>query len=259
MVVNLVGKSAGFYYCFGCSAQSKDNGFWNGLAAKLGLQQDDGTGLYQSEHTGLYKGKEVKINTLDSLFDEWGCIEPKPVTEKTEWRGIQGKTLKMVGAYQGLDAWGANAIYLPLYVGDEVHGIKALYKPTSDGRKYFNSSGDWSKTVGLYPMHLKKTWKRVVLVEGPRDALSVIQAGLPALAILGSKTWSLKKRDLLLSLGVEQVLEALDPDESGREGAEIIKRDLKPHVNWKRRVIKEGKDPASIGRDFWLKTKEIWK
>ena len=251
----------GSFFCFACGAKSSTHGGWNGLAQKLGLQQTDGS-LYLKEWSGDKVETKpylaTQSRTLEDLFEEWDMQNPS--TPKKSWRSIEAKTLKLVGAYYGKDGWGAEAIALPLWInGEVVGGIKALYNSASGGRKYFNSKGNWSKEFGLYPLHLKKRWKRVVLVEGPRDALAVIQAGLPALAILGTQSWTSAKRDLLLAMGVERILEALDSDKAGRDSARDIKDSFKGLVNWKRCIMPSGEDPASMGTAFWKSVSKEWR
>ena len=72
-------------------------------------------------------------------------------------------------------------------------------KPNGDSKKYLFTKGRWVSKA-LYPYDYIPDNKKILLVEGARDALNLIQYGVYALANLGTSTWSQAKIDLLVNL-----------------------------------------------------------
>ncbi len=256
MAVTLVkGKgSPGQYMCFACKASSSTHGGWDGLASVLNLASMD-KDAYEAEYHGRSRDLSkltTAEKTIDDLYEEWG-FQPAELYKGYSWRGIDYRTLKRVRAVPGRDGFGVSCTLFPLWVnGELVGGIKAKNRPQKkDPRKYLNASGEWSRTVGLFPLHARKTWPTVVLVEGPRDALTLHQFGIPALSILGTLSWSDAKRDLLLASGVQRVLLAFDGDKAGRQGAEVIMDSLRGLVPRARIKLPEDEDPGSLPKSFW--------
>jgi DNA primase len=142
---------------------------------------------------------------------------------------------------------------LPVKVnGKIVGGIRA----SIDYKKYLTTSGNWVKSRGLFPFDVSKKLMRsdrwgkkfVVLVEGPRDVARLVLAGVPALAILGSKQWSEDKTNLLMTLIDEdfEVVTIFDSDAGGKEATRLVKENLKQYfkikkVNLPHEVIENGK------------------
>ncbi len=93
---------------------------------------------------------------------------------------------------------------------------------------YMNAKGLWSLNKGLFPFDysvkvmLEKNVSTVVLVEGPRDALRLLKAGIPAMSILGTHSWSDSKRRLLERAGVTKIVLLFDGDEAGEAATELI-------------------------------------
>lgn len=79
----------------------------------------------------------------------------------------------------------------------------------------------------LYGIHwvVKRGFKKVWIVEGEIDALTLWSQGIPAVA-LGNSYLSKQKRDLLLKAGVESVVIATDNDKQGRKAAKSIIKGL---------------------------------
>jgi 5S rRNA maturation endonuclease (ribonuclease M5) len=143
------------------------------------------------------------------------------------WRTIKGSIMNYVGARLVYDNYSQdNAVLLPCYVDDElVGGIKAIIERDETDKKqlaYLTSEGKWVRKYGLYPydaaltLMKEKGLRVLVVVEGPRDALRLIQHGIPAVAILGTQNWSVTKKNLLLSSGADYIVLMMDGDASGR-------------------------------------------
>lgn len=233
----------GTFYCFGCGAK----GSWNKLAEKFGSSFRINTKQLQAEINANLKFEPVDFTKDDvtstekflQQFHKFESFTRWP--EGRTWRGISSDFLKKIDAYMLLsqdyniekdDVKFEQMVFLPVKVnGIVVGGISAPL----DRKKYLNTPGDWVKTRGLFPFDVAKkiiknyATKFVVLVEGPRDAARLISDGIPALAILGSKNWTEKKRDLLLTLCSDDITLVLlfDSDEAGQFAQDQVKSSCK--------------------------------
>jgi 5S rRNA maturation endonuclease (ribonuclease M5) len=122
-------------------------------------------------------------------------------------------------------------VYLPVMINGSLKGyVKALpEKPTEKGKtSYLNARGSWSSTCGLLgydsAMQLcqEQNVSTVVLVEGPRDALRLLQHDIPAMAILGTQTWSSAKVSMLALSGVQNVIICTDGDNAGTAASKML-------------------------------------
>ena len=206
----------GSFYCFGCS----EKGNWNKLAKQLGV-----TGFGKMDQSASYYPPNIKDrkkqmlevggNSLDKLIGEWNCTMPMPFAEGDSWRSIKGKVLHDIGATYVFDnTYKKIRIILPCSVYGELEGaIRASQE--KEKISYLNSKGEWAKSKGLFPFdYVREQFSEkdyVILVEGSRDALRLIQEDLPAIAILGTQSWNAHKRDLILSLG-KRVFVMMDGD-----------------------------------------------
>lgn len=76
------------------------------------------------------------------------------------------------------------------------------------------------KSTTLFGYSLIQSHDQAVLVESPLDAVRLFGLGIPAVASLGA--WVSKDQARLLSLAFSTVYLALDNDQAGRDGAEIL-------------------------------------
>lgn len=172
-----------------------------------------------------------------------------PWDKTLDWRGIKGTLVSKVGGrlYSNPDIR-ANQLYLPVFV-DFMHigGIRANIVKQGK-RNYFNTKGSWASDV-LFPYDYVKehsSSRIIVLVEGPRDALNLLQHGIPALALLGAGNWCKRKELLTLGLDPKFVVTALDPDEAGIAGTKKIFASLQNLVDIKMFKMTEGEDPGNL-------------
>lgn len=224
----------GTFHCFGCGK----SGSWNTLAKILDLP--------------LIKPEEQLFTVnLDDLY-------PQPVKEEfgipwdssKSWRGINGELLAELQCKYTIDTHGNEYIILPVKISGELKGyIKATLIKRSVS--YFNSKGNWSSKYGLFPYD--RISDRFLLVEGPRDALFLIQNGIPAMATLGANNWSPIKRNLVLHAGIPIL--CFDGDRAGREGMSRIYKDLRQYLYVKRIWLDEGQDPCTLNPNHleWLR------
>ncbi len=265
MAVTLqVGRGTpGQYSCFACGANSKLHGGWNGLAERLNLAKTSSEG-YLTEWTGGAPIDTARFmdgeRDWESMLQGWSVSRDEPIPKGYTWRGIEYPLLAKLRARYAIDDWGIGCTLFPAYVnGELVGGIKAVNRPrATTKRKYVNASGEWSRSVGLFPLHYKRVWPTVVLVEGPRDALTLLQQGIPALATLGTLSWSEAKRDLLLASGVKRVLVAADGDAAGEQAATLLMKSLHGYVPRRRVTMPADEDPASVPKSFWKPYRHLW-
>ena len=253
--INLVKTSrypAGFWYCHGCGA----HGNWNALAKAIGLEllsQDEEkhqdliiTRLTAAEKESLLGQDQNEIINFSAMVD-WN---PKNI-----WRKINGKLLANIGAKKFYNkSTNNNMIFLPVYQNKKLKGgIRGILERHGKETAYFNTAGPWVKQ-SLFPYDytksiLKESGNVVALVEGPRDALNMLQGGFPSLAILGSKNWSETKAALVSALNTDLIVLAFDNDEAGISATESVLESFKGFDNIIQLKFKEGQDPGDLTKD----------
>jgi DNA primase len=87
----------------------------------------------------------------------------------------------------------------------------------------------------------------VAVCEGSVDALACWDAGIPAVALLGSRI-SAKQSHLLLKLGSREIVVMTDRDKAGKEAARQVRASMKGSIVLDGRYRKQwmGKDPADL-------------
>ena len=158
------------------------------------------------------------------------------------WREIKTNLLIDIGCKVCRVDYGFNQsdkfIYLPVKIDGEVVGYtKGRMRKEKGKPSYINLRGSWVKTHGLFPFDyaiskLTDT-KTVVLVEGQRDALRLLQLGIPALCIMGTQNFSIDKARLLEIHGVNRVVIMLDGDDAGIEGTKKVVQIVKGVLEYK--------------------------
>ncbi|QJT71177.1 DNA primase [Vibrio phage vB_VcorM_GR11A] len=226
----------GWTYCLGCGTSVH----WNVLAKKLGLEHIEGKDT-KRDSTGFSDQSMNRIrksllaaggNSIGDYMAEWQMPLPLPFLSQ-EWRGISGALIKEMGCMVGIDRREKEPfLIMPVNVrGKMIAAIKARFAPKDGSPSYVISDDSPLRTKGLFMFdHVRDMlksgkYKWVVLVEGQRDALRLIQYGIPAVAMLGVSSWSEKKKRLLLSLGVGIVL-CMDGDKAGVGAMRQLREDL---------------------------------
>ena len=210
--------------CYGCGVKA----FWNDLAPLLGLQPFS----YQKP-----KEEFVNLQVLGLAIEPERRKEEIRLTalpRNKKWRGISTNLLIDLGAKKCQvnhpeHGWLKPAVYLPVLMRGKLRGyIKARIKKHEELPSYVNSHGQWSKTHGLFPYdYAVKLMEELgsttlVLVEGPRDALRLLAAGIPAICILGTQSWTDTKTRMLELSGCERVILLFDGDCAGIEATEKV-------------------------------------
>lgn len=222
----------GYFKCYGC----KQEAVWDKVAPLLGLKPFTKT-KPQEEFANLAL-LDAKIEDDATKVEK---IKHRPLPKGKQWRGIKTNMLRKLGATlcnvynETYDSWSVNTVYLPCLINKKLRGyIKARIEKHEDYPSYINASGKWSKTHGLFPYdYAIKVMQRLdsttmLLVEGPRDALRLLQYGIPAMCILGTHSWTDNKSKLLELGGVDNVLLFMDGDCAGKQASKLLEPLLEP-------------------------------
>lgn len=226
-------RSPGYGKCYGCGA----SGVWNEWAPRAGLEP------FEHQKPKDQYAVELKFDHLDSKDeDPLGNSRNQelritgPVPPNKVWRGLPTNLLIDIGAqmckvyYPDSDYLTESFLYFPCNVRGRTRGfIRARLRKKKDKPSYLNSSGQWSSRYGFFPYDYAIALMRklglhsMVLVEGPRDALRLLRYGIPAMAILGTQSWSEAKTRVLELGGVDDVWLFLDGDPAGKKATTKLK------------------------------------
>ncbi len=237
-------KSPGYGKCYGCG----EHGPWDTIAPKLGLKPYKYAKPTEQEARPVVKPMDTADVQQDFNF--------KPLPVGKFWREISTDLLIAIGCKR-MRQYDEPMIFMPVIVRGEERGyIRARMRKKKDLPSYLNKAGRWSELNGLFPydyavaMMRAKCYNTIVLVEGPRDALRLLSFGIPAVAILGTQSWSKRKAHLIELTGAENALLCFDGDCAGREAEEKVKPTLSALVNLHRFNLR-GKDSP-----YWAFRKE---
>jgi len=251
------------------------SGSWNKLAKAMGLTEFN-TRVYAD----TYVNKAVETNLFEKLQEDFNSLIseddvsktlPEPLTRwaQPEWRGLSKKFLGRVPSYLWKQqvqtktgrTFVVDRILWPYMQYDRLVGWVGRRLDKLDFQKYFRAPGCDAKKI-FFPFDYVRQHHAedgaVVLVEGEVDALNLLQAGIPALSILGSNNWSEEKVDLLLSLNLKRVYLLMDPDPAGRQAEKKIRPTLESKFDLTKTLRIEGDDdPGSLDKDqlAWLKAR----
>lgn len=218
--------SPGYGRCYGCGQKAT----WDVLAPKLGLRP-----YKWSKPTQQFARPVVK--PVESVLPEEVDFDFKPLPKNKIWREIETNLLIDIGCKK-IRQYDEPFIYMPVIVrGDERGYIRARMRKKKDKPSYLNKAGKWSERYGLFPYDYAVKLSRdqglnvLVLVEGPRDALRLLSFGIPAIAILGTQSWSKRKAHLLELSGVEYIVLCFDGDDAGLGAENLVQPSLKNLLN----------------------------
>jgi 5S rRNA maturation endonuclease (ribonuclease M5) len=236
--------------CLVCGFITSWNGRKNhpGIADHLGLKHIDGKrrrpgdpdfdteqelANLEKEYEVLQSNsdKELKSVTLPPLLDLW---EGDYVRNGKIM--LRSKLLSKIPTYRWYDRGREDKydlverIMWPITIDGIIYGYTGR-RLDDDKFLRYNSSDDLPSPKLLFPYDYFKSVETVVLVEGPTDALRLLNYGIPALAILGTGTWSKYKRTLLIRKGVKNVILCFDGDKAGRLCTAKVSKDLDKYFN----------------------------
>lgn len=232
-------RSIGWAKCYGCG----NGGPWNEFAAvtqlePYGSHTEASTPQAKFDNLDSSLLEEEKVELANEQLEFYGLIQHSEflLGTATQWRGFDLPFLESLGckvAYSRIK--NRYFLWIPCNVNHSLVGyVKAMPKKwkMANGKKgpsYLNASGYWSRTKGLLfydesraLMHRLKL-ESVVIVEGPRDALRLLSENIPAIAILGTQSWSSDKVFLLQAFGATRFIVCTDGDKAGRDAAKLLK------------------------------------
>jgi DNA primase len=223
--------SIGSWHCFGCSAR----GPWNKLAKKLGLREIKDWGDYSSD---IISNTISEAQTISSIAKQMR-IDYSTWPKDMVWRGFSGKLVQHVGgliaAERATSKEQSNRIsaLFPIYINQNLRGaVKAAMKKQKGALSYVTTKGNWVMKYGLFGYENAKRLRKdyVVLVEGPRDALRLIEYKIPAIAILGSNNFSDDKALMLSSLNINTAYCLPDNDDAGKHMRTLVRKHMSKYV-----------------------------
>jgi len=270
-----VDRQTGVFNCWSCKA----GGGWNKLAKKLDMERLawKGDGKKRDFQAGEVKNDLARALTKAGVVDpskqKAGKVRPlvEPWPAHLEWRSLTGAFLSTLGCIKVVDLMhNVMRIGLPVRTTDgEILGYTCrAVDPVDAEPKYTPLAADrttWRAkelpaniSLFLVDRAMDENWDKVVLVEGPYDALKLYAAGVPALAILGTGNWTAQKASILLGLGLSTVFVMMDNDKSGWEAQDRIVKDLQQSIKTVGlRLPASLKDPGGMSPSqiAWLKKK----
>lgn len=253
----------GYHHCFSCGYSAE----WNTVAEINGYDKLEESDAKSVGVRAVQKARRDRLlPTEKSLLvyaQEMGCGLFFDFPVGYVWRGITAETLKKCGVKLSYDVVRKRSVLiLPISVVGKVRGVIKAFevKRKYEKNAYFTSRGEWVKDAGLFPydaiVDMATKLGYIVLVEGSRDAMRLIQEGIPAVAILGVENWGAKKR-FVSSLGVTIVL-CMDGDVAGIEATNQLRKSMRcvsyklraETLRYQKLAIAAGhKDPDSITID----------
>jgi 5S rRNA maturation endonuclease (ribonuclease M5) len=241
-------------FCYACHDEQKRLS-WNELAAVMHMAP---IRVADGEEVGGEDDLWIKMPTPEEFYgsSEVTGIGHMPWTGPWKRDGvtISEKFLRKMGATL-VDSRDEPRLYLPVMVDEvEIGNVQCVIDKTDESSKikYLLSNNPKFSNYTLYPVDeafpLAERLGYIVLVEGARDALNLLQHGVPAVCIWGTNGWTRAKRDIIIELGVRVIL-AMDGDEPGQHANSAIAADLK-RVNVPHKVITfaEDMDPGKMKR-----------
>ena len=231
------GVPVGTFHCFGCG----ESGGWNKLAAKLGLERIANAGGLEEHTDGYVEYQEAMEGRLLG-----GHGDPMPRNgisfQGDAWRGVSGDTVRLAGGKSAMD-WKEKEVCLWLPVldgGKACMAVQCRMEPARNKPSYRMHDPNRIKNKPWYGYDMAASMleqgspRAVFLVEGARDALRLVDEGLPALALLGTRQWNRRKRDMLSALCSEhsaRPVAMMDSDEAGAKAQKEIRRDLSGRID----------------------------
>ena len=277
-----VDQATGRFNCWSCKA----GGGWNKLAHKIGAEKlrVRGRGRDKDVIIDVRDMSEIK-DDMTRAFSKSGVIagskrreeKTRPIVKEwntnDSWRSVEGNLLKSLGCVRVIDLT-FNVLRIGLPVRDIGGGLigytcRAL-DPEDTDPKYTPLAADrisWrkkelpaSEALFLIDLVLGRDWKRIVLVEGPYDAMHLIAHDIPAVAILGTNNWTKQKAAIVRALGLEKVFVCMDNDRSGHEAQDNVVSSLKGYVPVEGIALpKKAKDPGQLSTKqlAWMRRKVL--
>jgi len=249
----------GAFLCFGCGIRGAN---WNTLAAHIGgqlLTEDTIPDRFLVMNTKLDKRIQKAMAQIDIPWD----VEPweKP------WRRIPVSTLTKLNALRWWDDSNpydrCERILFPVSMYDEIEGwVARRTDKAPPGKKLktpYRNATHMSSADTLFPLDtvIGMNRKVLVLVEGPYDAIRLINYNIPALALLGTQNYHQDNRIHMMNAGAETIILAVDSDQGGDSVRLDIALSLREMFNVIHFECPPEEDPGSMPKRYLHKLWEI--
>lgn len=252
----------GAFLCFGCGVKGRD---WNAFANYLKVDTLSENDLPDPFVTLSYKMERQYKKALREVRLPWD-VQPW----EQPYRRISAETWKRVGALRWYDddpRIQAERILIPVTMYGEVEGwVARRTDKAAPGEKldmpYRNAPGMSSQDV-LFPLDavIAMEPETVVLVEGPMDAMRLVNYNIPALAILGTRNYIPENRVHILNTGATKVVLAMDGDEAGDEVRYEVAPSIREMFDLEHFMCPDKKDPGNMPKAYldrlWRMTRKI--
>lgn len=256
----------GFFKCWSCGAK----GAFSKLAEKLGIEAGSeatppiDTEPYEEFFKAPLEYEDYRVIDTSSLKP----LSAKNVANmglKDGWRGVPIDFLRETVGAKIVDQ---NFLYFPVLVNEKEVGYIRAQKEKPKSKKvpsYLNKPGLWSRSQGLFlfdqAIEMAGDSKTLILTEGPRDPMRLMQEGLPAVAMLGTQSWSDTKRRLIERAGIENLILCMDGDEAGRIATKMLMDACDGYLNMHDFGLYEWEgeyDPFNMPRSLLKKLRELY-
>lgn len=243
-------------HCFVC----KSTGSWQHVAGDIGASKFNSSGLYDDAAAALDMGAALRRRQLLSLEEDDPAEVPAGLTPWAgSWRGMSEAFLTRAKAARWLQPWygeWVERIWFPCYQYGDYAGYAARRLDKVDDRRWFNAP--WMKAQEvLFGFDLARSFKSdaVCVCEGPADALTLLHAGIPAVATLGTNNIG-QKESLVYSAGWRRAYVVFDNDPGGVEAAPKMMARLQLVMPYTENILlPPGKDPGNLDANElrWLR------
>jgi 5S rRNA maturation endonuclease (ribonuclease M5) len=246
----------GRFLCFGCGIKGKN---WNHLSNYLNVETLSEEALPDPFLTFTKDLSDTLRKEMQEFELPWD-LEPwhgDYVHDKKRGVIIAEETiLALEGCNRFDDIYRCPRLFFPVRQYGELMGwvSRRLDKPIEGipyKRKYMNAP-DMKSSKILFPLDEIERWDTevVVLVEGPLDAVRLINYNIPALAIMGTGNYDEDNRIDLLNIGIERVILAMDSDDAGKKARHVIGPSLSEMFEVSDFYCPHKKDPGNMGRSY---------
>ena len=260
-----INRHTGSFRCFGCGIKGSG---WNDLRKYLDVSMlDVHDDRLPDPFRRMRERHEVGIRRANASHTIPWDTEPW----KGRWGRVAASTLRAVDARRWYDdGHRCYRILLPIRQYGELLGWTARRLDDDDFPKGERGKRPWLHSFGiaakdiLYPLDavIGMESRVVVLVEGPGDALRLVNYDIPGLSILGTPNWDASNVVHLMNAGAERIIIATDNDESGEGARRRIEPDLLPYFDVEhfhcpdRPGGRGGHDPRSMPVKY---LKRLWR
>ena len=198
-----------------------------------------------------YKIKKLKNKIKQIIEIDDIQLPDERFMYSSEFRGINGATIKEFGAFTTQQLQLQNYICIPVYQFGKLKFIEGRYAGMIAGKpKYYRRPQGAPVSEILFPLDKVKNTNYVILVEGIFDMLNMWQLGYKnTLCIFGASNFNRKKLEILDRIGVTRVDIVMDPDAPGQMAASKIADLLNTRDIYSRNIkLPVGTDPGDINQ-----------